>query len=38
MLAARTIEMLQNQYIQHREIPSLTSVSYMNFEDDKLVL
>ena len=35
MLAARTIEMLQNKYPQHSDIPSLTSVSYLYFKDDK---
>lgn len=34
MLAARTIETLQNKYPQHSDIPSLTSVSYLYFKDD----
>ena len=34
MLAARTIETLQNQYPQHSDIPSLTSVSYIYWKDD----
>ncbi|KAL8780983.1 MAG: hypothetical protein Q9213_006212 [Squamulea squamosa] len=34
MLAARTIEILQNKYPQHSDIPSLTSVSYLYFKDD----
>ena len=34
MIAARTIEMLQNRYPQHSDIPSLTSVSYLYFKDD----
>lgn len=33
MLAARTIETLQNRYPQHSDIPSLTSVSYLYFKD-----
>jgi hypothetical protein len=33
MLAARMIETLQNQYPQHSDIPSLTSVSYIYFKD-----
>lgn len=33
MLAARTIETLQNKYPQHSDIPSLTSVSYLYFKD-----
>ena len=34
MLAARTIETLQNKYPQHSDIPSLTSVSYLYCKDD----
>ena len=34
MLAARTVETLQNVYPQHTDIPSLTSVSYVYFKDD----
>lgn len=34
MLAARTIETLQNKYPQHPDIPSLTSISYLYFKDD----
>lgn len=38
MLAARTIEMLQNKYPQHSDIPSLTSVSYLSFKDNNPAL
>ena len=38
MLAARTIEMLQDRYPQHPNIPSLTSVSYLYFKDDNPAL
>ena len=38
MLAARTIEMLQNKHPQHSDIPSLTSVSYIYFKDSKPAL
>lgn len=38
MLAARTIETLQNRYPQHSDIPSLTSVSYLYFKDDNPAL
>ncbi|KAL9093549.1 MAG: hypothetical protein Q9165_003944 [Trypethelium subeluteriae] len=33
MLAARTVENLQNKYPQHSDIPSLTSVSYISFKE-----
>lgn len=38
MLAARTIQMLQDMYPQHPDIPSLTSVSYLYFKDDNPAL
>ena len=38
MLAARTIEMLQDMYPQHPDVPSLTSVSYLYFKDDNPAL
>ena len=38
MLAAKTIEMLQDMYPQHPDIPSLTSVSYLYFKDDNPAL
>ncbi|OQN99698.1 hypothetical protein B0A48_14468 [Cryoendolithus antarcticus] len=33
MLATRTIELLKDQFPQHPDIPSLTSVSYLYFRD-----
>jgi hypothetical protein len=33
MLATRTIELLKNNFPQHPDIPSLTSVSYLYFKD-----
>ena len=38
MLAAKTIEVLQDMYPQHPDIPSLTSVSYLYFKDDNPAL
>ena len=38
MLAARTVQMLQDMYPQHPDIPSLTSVSYLYFKDDNPAL
>ena len=38
MLAARTIETLQNRYPQHSDIPSLTSVSYLYFKEGNAAL
>lgn len=38
MLAAKTIEMLQDMYPQHPDIPSLTSVSSLYFKDDNPAL
>lgn len=33
MLATRTIELLKNNFPQHPDVPSLTSVSYLYFKD-----
>ena len=38
MLAAKTVELLQDMYPQHPDIPSLTSVSYLYFKDDNPAL
>ena len=38
MLAARTVEMLQNKYPQHSDIPSVTVVSHLSFNDNNPAL
>ena len=38
MLAASTIEMLQDKYPQHSHIPSLTSVGYVSFKENNPAL